>query len=83
MSGDAYLASSYLRQNAPLVVVGRSLPEQFSTGEQLVYEGLGNIASRVTVDTVRLNNVSAERSRRVGTSSYQPQVGRLVREASP
>jgi YD repeat-containing protein len=82
-SGLGYLTSSYMRQYARLVVVGGSLPEQFSTGEQLTYDGLGNIAARVTVDTLRLNGVPAEQSRRVGTSTYQQQVGRLLQENSP
>jgi RHS repeat-associated protein len=81
-SGLGHLTSSYMKQFATMFVPGGSLPAQFSTGEQPTYDGIANILSTTTVDTLRLNGVPAERSRRVSTSTYQTGVGRLLSELS-
>jgi RHS repeat-associated protein len=81
-NGLGYVTSAYMRQNAKLFVSGGEFIDQYTSAEQQTYDALGNIASALTVDTLRRNGIVAQNSRRGRTATYQANVGRLLSESS-
>jgi RHS repeat-associated protein len=76
-TGLGYLASSSMQQDTTLRLSG-STPVRWATREVVTYDGLGNMATNFTADTLYVGSTPVKNTGRLRTSTYQSGVGRLT-----